>query len=111
VEAIADLIDTGGEARVTDIARSLGVSHVTVVRFIARLRAQKLVTTRPYRSIFLTDRGRELAERSRRRHQLVLSFLRSIGVSERTANVDAEGLEHHLSAETLGALERFVGGR
>src|SRR5690242_4497095 len=57
VETIADLIDSHGEARVTDIAQSLGVSHVTVVRTVARLQRQRLVTARPYRSIFLTPRG------------------------------------------------------
>jgi DtxR family manganese transport transcriptional regulator len=110
-EIIADLIDARGEARVTDIAQSLGVSHVSVVRNIARLQAQDLVSARPYRSIFLTPRGRALAEQSRRRHQLVLRFLQMIGVPEKAAHADAEGLEHHLSADTLSALERFVARR
>jgi DtxR family manganese transport transcriptional regulator len=111
VETIADLIDTRGEARVTEIAQSLGVSHVTVVRTVARLQRSRLVTARPYRSIFLTPRGRALAEQSRRRHRVVLQFLVAIGVSEKAALADAEGLEHHLSEETLAALERFVAAK
>ena len=95
-------------ARVTDIAQTLGVSHVTVVRTIARLQRQRLVTARPYRSIFLTPRGRALADESRRRHHLVLTFLKSIGVPAQAALADAAGLEHHLSDETLAALERFI---
>jgi DtxR family manganese transport transcriptional regulator len=108
VEAIADLIDSGGEARVVDLARRLGVSHVTVVRTIARLQRDKLVTARPYRSIFLSDEGRRLAERARERHRVVIAFLRALGVSERAACTDAEGIEHHVGAETLRAFERFV---
>ena len=108
VEAIADLIDSGGEARVVDLARRLGVSHVTVVRTVARLQRDGLVTARPYRSIFLTEEGRTLAEGSRRRHRIVIAFLRALGISERVACTDAEGIEHHVSAETLGAMERFV---
>jgi DtxR family manganese transport transcriptional regulator len=111
VETIADLIDTRGEARVTDIAQSLGVSHVTVVRTVARLQRSRLVTARPYRSIFLTPAGRKLAEQSRRRHQVILRFLQVIGVPEKAAHADAEGLEHHVSEETLAALERFVAAR
>ena len=111
VEAIADLIDSAGEARVVDLARCLGVSHVTVVRTIARLQRDKLVTARPYRSIFLTDDGRKLAERVRRRHQIVIEFLRALGIGERAACADAEGIEHHVSAETLAAFERFVRDR
>jgi DtxR family manganese transport transcriptional regulator len=91
-ETIADLIDAHGEARVTDIAKILGVTHVTVVRAVARLQRQKLVTARPYRSIFLTPRGRQLAESSRRRHTVVLRFLQAIGVSTKAAQADAEGL-------------------
>src|SRR5438270_353381 len=67
VEVVADLIDAFGEARATDIARRLGVTHVSVVKNIARLQRVGLVTTRPYRSIFLTDQGRKLAAEARRR--------------------------------------------
>lgn len=110
VEAIADLIDSIGEARVVDLARRLGVTHVTVTRTIARLQRDGLVSTRPYRSIFLTEEGRALAERARRRHQIVHAFLLAVGVDERTAHADAEGIEHHVSQRTLDVFERFVTG-
>jgi DtxR family manganese transport transcriptional regulator len=108
VEVIADLIDANGEARAVDIAERLGVTHVTVNRTVGRLQRDGLVTTRPYRSIFLTDAGRRLALQVRRRHRLVLAFLRALGVSERAAQADAEGIEHHVSAETLAAFTRFL---
>jgi len=111
VEAIADLIDAGGEARVVDLARRLGVSHVTVVRTVARLQRDGLVTARPYRAIFLTDEGKLAAERARRRHRIVVEFLRALGIPDRAARTDAEGIEHHVSDETLGAFERFVRSR
>ncbi len=91
-----------------DIARLLGVSHVTVVRTIARLQRDGLVTAKPYRAIFLTDRGKALAAHSHRRHSVVLRFLESIGVGDRQARIDAEGIEHHVSDETLRALERLL---
>lgn len=108
VELIADLIDSTGEARAVDIARRLGVSQATVANTVRRLQRDGLATTQPYRAIFLTDEGRRLAEWSRRRHDLVLRFLLAIGVSEQTANADAEGIEHHVSAETLAAFERII---
>jgi DtxR family manganese transport transcriptional regulator len=108
VEAIADLIDSDGEARVVDLAHCLGVTHVTVIRTISRLAKDGLVNTRPYRSIFLTDEGRALADRVRHRHEVVLRFLRAVGVDEETARADAEGIEHHVSAKTLAAFERYV---
>ena len=78
---------------------------------IARLRQSGLVVTQPYRAIFLTEEGRRIAEASRRRHRIVVAFLRAIGVSEETARADAEGIEHHVSAETLAAFERVVAAR
>ena len=66
--------------------------------------------TKPYRAVFLTDEGRRLALWSRRRHELVLKFLLAIGVGEEAAQKDAEGMEHHVSAETLAAFERFLSG-
>lgn len=111
VEAIAALLATHGEARLVDLARALGVTHVTVHRALARLSKSGLVTTQPYRSIFLTDAGRDLAAHCRKRHELVVAFLVSLGVSEAAALRDAEGIEHHVSPETLRAFERAVAGK
>ena len=108
VELIAELIATGGEARVIDLARRLGVTHVTVGRTIQRLARDGLVTAQPYRSIFLTDQGRKLAEESRRRHEIVLDFLLSLGIPETVARSDAEGIEHHVSKETLAAFQKAM---
>lgn len=108
VELIADFVDTTGEARQVDIAKRLGVAQPTVAKMLNRLTDEGLITRRPYRGVFLTDAGKRLAEESRRRHEIVESFLRALGVGEETARYDAEGMEHHVSAETLAAFERFT---
>jgi DtxR family manganese transport transcriptional regulator len=111
VEAIADLSESLGEARVVDLARRLGVTHVSVNKTLARLRDAGYVNTKPYRAIFLTDAGRKLAAECKKRHQTVVAFLRSLGISERAAEMDAEGIEHHVSPETLAAFERRLKGK
>lgn len=108
VELIADLIETKREARVTDIAHRMGVKPATVGKMIARLRREGLVVSEPYRSVFLTEKGERMAAASRRRHAVVLRFLRAIGVGEATAMADAEGMEHHVSEETLAAMARLA---
>src|ERR1700722_4321320 len=108
VEAIADLSASLGEARVVDLARRLGVTHVTVNRTLARLKGAGFVNTRPYRAIFLTGAGNRLADECKRRHETVLAFLHSLGVPAKTAEMDAEGIEHHVSPETLAAFERLL---
>jgi len=104
-EAIADLIAETGEARVVDLAKRLGVTHVTVNRTIVRLQKAGFVTSQPYRAIFLTDTGRDLAATCKSRHETVVAFLHSLGISERVAEMDAEGIEHHVSPETLAAFK------
>ncbi|MFN3728546.1 MAG: manganese-binding transcriptional regulator MntR [Fimbriimonadaceae bacterium] len=108
VELIDSLIKETGEARVVDLASALGVSHVTVSKTIQRLQREGLVVTQRYRSIFLTDAGRALADAARQRHEIVLRFLSALGVPESVAETDAEGIEHHVSDATLQAMARFV---
>jgi DtxR family manganese transport transcriptional regulator len=66
------------------------------------------VNTKPYRAIFLTGAGHKLAEECKQRHGIVATFLRKLGVSEKAAEMDAEGIEHHVSPETLAAFERLL---
>jgi DtxR family manganese transport transcriptional regulator len=103
VEAIARLIAETGEARVVDLAKRLGVTHVTVNRTIGRLQKTGYVRSEPYRAIFLTDKGRQLAAACKARHETVVAFLRFLGIPDRVAEMDAEGIEHHVSPQTLTA--------
>ncbi|MBG86602.1 MAG: transcriptional regulator MntR [Verrucomicrobiales bacterium] len=108
VEAIADLIDEHREARVTDLARLFAVTPATVNNTIARLQKAGLVTSEKYRSIFLTNSGRELAEQCKARHETVYRFLLSLGLSHKIASRDTEGIEHHCSPETLRAFKKLA---
>ena len=108
VEMIYELINEKGEARAVDLAGRFGVSNPTVNASIQRLQKDGLVQSRPYRSIFLTKKGEELAKFCKNRHEIVYKFLLSIGVDANIAQSDAEGLEHHVSIETLNALEKIL---
>jgi len=108
VELIADLIDAKGEARAVELAQRMGVTQATVGKMIRRMTEAGLVTSEPYRSIFLTEDGKQMARASRERHLVVLRFLRALGVSEANARTDAEGVEHHVSTETIEIMRRFA---
>ncbi|MAE11712.1 MAG: transcriptional regulator MntR [SAR116 cluster bacterium] len=108
VEMISDLIEETGEARTVDLAARFGVTSPTVNAIVRRLQRENLVETRPYRSIFLTKAGKALAESSRARHQIVRDFLVTIGVPETVAEEDAEGVEHHVSEETLAVFAQIT---
>ena len=108
VEMISDLIEETGEARTVDLAARFGVTSPTVNAIVRRLQRENLVETRPYRSIFLTEAGKALAESSRARHRIVRDFLVTIGVPETVAEEDAEGVEHHVSEETLAVFAQIT---
>jgi DtxR family manganese transport transcriptional regulator len=108
VEAIAELLDSGGRARVADLKRIFGVSHVTVSKTVARLVRDGLASSPRRGAIDLTPAGRNLAQRCAARHGIVLRFLRALGLDEASAQLDAEGIEHHVGPRTLELFERFA---
>ena len=107
LEIIADLLNKSGEARIVDIANKLGIAQATANKTIQRLQNQGFVKKEPYRSIFLTLKGQEIASISKKRHIIVLTFLKNLGLDAKTAEADAEGIEHHVSEKTLKKMEQF----
>ena len=110
-EAIAKITKESGECRVMDLARYFGVSHVSVIQVLQRLKANGFIETEARKPIILTDEGYALARKCTKRHGIVRSFLLKIGVSEKTAMIDSEGLEHHISSETLECMKNFISDR
>lgn len=110
-EMIDDLSQEMGEARITDIAARMGVTHPTATKAVARLKREGLANSRPYRGVFLTEAGVALAARVRARHRVVVDLLVAVGVPQETAELDAEGLEHHVSEVTLHAFEAYLAAR
>lgn len=108
VELIADLTEEFGEARLTDIARRLGVAHPTANKAVSRLKRDGLAISRPYRGVFLTETGAALAREVKARHRLVVRLLLAVGVPPEAAEMDAEGIEHYVSEATLQAFDAFL---
>ena len=108
VELISDLIIEVGEARQVDMAARLGVSQPTVAKMLKRLASVGLIDMIPGRGVFLPAEGERLAQESRERHQIVENFLLMLGISPEIARRDAEGMDHHVSKETLEAFSRFT---
>jgi DtxR family transcriptional regulator, manganese transport regulator len=107
-EMIGDLMAEAGEARVADIAARMGVTHPTATKAVARLKREGLAVSRPYRGVFLTEAGQTLADHVRARHRIVVDLLIAVGVPAETAELDAEGLEHHVSTQTLAAFKQYL---
>lgn len=110
-ELIADLIESEGEARTCTIAEHRGVSHVTALRTMRRLQEEGYLETDRHKPVSLTRRGAELAEYAKKRHQLLVDFLLTLGVPRKQAEIDVEGAEHHISPVTLRAIKKFLKDR
>ncbi|MEM7691543.1 MAG: manganese-binding transcriptional regulator MntR [Pseudomonadota bacterium] len=108
VELIEDLIENHGEARMLDIAESFGINKSTATQAVQRLQKQGLVDAPPYKPVTLTEEGQALAEKARQRHEIIYDFFIAIGVSEQVAFSDSEGVEHHVSDETLRAFKKLT---
>ena len=107
LELINDMLNKTGEARIVDIANKFDIAQATANKTIKRLKAQGYIEKEPYRSIFLTLKGQKIAFKSKKRHNTVYNFLINIGLSKKIAEIDSEGIEHHVSDITLKKLEKF----
>ena len=107
VEAIQEISEIKGDVKNADLSIHFGVSQATINKNLKRLISSKLATSEPYRSIFLTDEGKKLAAVSKEKHEIVYQFLIKLGVSKKTAQYDSEGIEHHVSDETLKLMKNF----
>jgi len=108
LEQILDLINTKGYARVADIAQGLKISQASVTNMIQRLDTERLLKYEKYRGLVLTTAGETLARNIMRRHQLLTDFLRMLDIDEEVIYHDVEGMEHHISPQTLRAVEALV---
>ena len=107
LELIGDLLNRNGEARIVDIAEKLDIAQSTANKTIQRLKVQGYIKKDPYRSIFLTLKGQEIASSSKKRHKVVYDFLLNLCVAHQIAAADSEGIEHHVSKKTLYRMEKF----
>ena len=107
VEAIQEISEIKGDIKNADLSIHFGVSQATINKNLKILISSKLATSEPYRSIFLTDKGKKLAAISKEKHEIVYKFLIKLGVSKKTAQYDSEGIEHHVSDETLKLMKNF----
>lgn len=108
LERIHELIENKGYARPIEIAEALNIKQSSVTKMMQRLHDLGFAHYEKHRGLTLTDAGVGVAQRVRRRHEYVAQFLRLIGVEEHSLQRDIEGIEHHISPETMNRLEAFV---
>jgi Mn-dependent DtxR family transcriptional regulator len=104
LEQIHNLIEAKGYARVVDIAQNLSISQASVTNMIQKLDAERYVVYERYRGVVLTDAGRKIGREIARRHEVLTRLLANFGMDADTVHHDVEGMEHHISRQTLEVL-------
>ncbi len=108
LEVVYELIQRKGYARSSDIAEQLDVKPASVTNMLQKLDAMGLIMYERYRGLTLTSSGERLARSVQQKHLTILKFLRILGVEEKVAKLDAEGIEHHVHKNTIARIRRFV---
>jgi Mn-dependent DtxR family transcriptional regulator len=108
LERIYRLIDDKGYARVSDIAEGLEVHPSSVTKMIQKLDKDNYLIYEKYRGLVLTNKGKKMGKRLVDRHHLLESFLHIIGVQEENIYQDVEGIEHHLSWDSITCIETLI---
>ncbi|TCS84012.1 transcriptional regulator MntR [Tepidibacillus fermentans] len=109
LERIYTLIQEKGYARVSDIAEALEVQPSSVTKMIQKLDKDEYLIYEKYRGLILTPKGENIGKKLVDRHTLLEEFLRMIGIEdEKLIYQDVEGIEHHLSWESIDAIQRLV---
>lgn len=104
LEQIHNLIASKGYARVVDIAKNLGISQASVTNMIQKLDAEGFVVYERYRGVVLTEEGSKVGTAIARRHEVLTRLLVGFGIDSKTIHEDVEGMEHHISRQTLDVL-------
>jgi len=104
LERIDELIEEKGYARVVDIASSLKVKQASVTSMVQKLGESGYLKYEKYRGLILTDKGREVARRIRNRHETLSRFFSLFDLDPESQRQDIEGIEHHLSPDTVEIL-------
>jgi len=108
LETILMLSHTLPVVRSVDIANELGFKKSSVSVAMKNLRENNFITVTDSGFIYLTDAGKEIADRIYERHEFLSAWLQRLGIDEKTATEDACRMEHDISAESFAAIKKFV---
>ncbi|MFC0522643.1 transcriptional regulator MntR [Pontibacillus salicampi] len=108
IEQIYMLIEDKGYARVSDIAENLEVHPSSVTKMVQKLDKDQYLNYEKYRGLILTAKGKKIGKRLVYRHELLEQFLQTIGVNKENIYNDVEGIEHHLSWNSIDRIGDLV---
>ena len=107
--AIAELLESAGYARVSDVARTLNITRGSASLTLKALKQRGLVVEDENKFLRLSSEGQSVAGAVRGKKFLLHSFLHNVlGVGKRTVDEDTCKIEHLVSNDTAERLARFV---
>lgn len=108
IEVIYSLIESKGYARSADIAEKLNIYPSAVTKMVKKLDYEGYIVYEKYRGIALTKKGRSMGDYALRRHKILEDFLEIIGVKDNKIYEEVEGIEHHLSRDSISKIQILI---
>ena len=108
LEAVLILQKKQGMIRSIDLARHMGFSKPSISHAVGVLKNGGFLTVDEDGYLYLTNAGREVAEKIYERHQFFTEQLVAVGVDRETAERDACRIEHVISEEAFEKLKTSV---
>lgn len=105
LEAIYNLNEEKGYVSAADVSERLVVKPPTVSNMVRNLADKGYLEHQKYRGMRLTPHGEKIARSVIRRHRVISELITMLGVDEKTAYVDTEGIEHHVHPNTVRRFE------
>ena len=107
-EIIYILEEEKGIVHTNDIASALDINPASVTEIFQKLSDEGYIDYEKYSGVTLTEKGRKIAVKTKKKHDTLKSFLMLLGVDEKIADEDACKIEHHVNQETMRKLRKFV---
>ncbi len=108
LETILILSSKLSYVRSIDVVNEMGYSKPSVSVAMKKLRRDNLIEMDENSYIYLTNKGKIIAENIYERHNILTKALIIIGVSEEVAKKDACRMEHDISEETFIKIKELI---
>ncbi len=109
LETIYELSGGGAGARISDIAQRLGVAKASANNAMSTLAQKGLITNEKYKEVFLTEKGRQIAELTSKKHHVIRRYFTEIlNIDPAIADEDACAIEHVISDRSIEAMQTHL---
>jgi len=108
LEAIYDIVDDKGYAKVSDVAKELDLGLSAVTEMFQKLDDKGYIDYKKYSGVTLTEKGNSVAKSLLNSHKIWEDFFVKIGVDREMADKEACKIEHVVDPEITEKVDELI---